>query len=187
MYGILGEDLSDADTLKVLVRNIAADDSLKIKTKGFDGSGNLLKRGAGILKLYESEGMTHFIVCHDADGTDPSENHDKVMDKVIQPSGISDNYCVVIPVQELEAWILADIQAVTNIFKSWRPRAITNPESIQNPKEHMEKLSRTAKGRPRYAHATHNDRIAKYLDLAKVEKKCPSFKPFADFVRDSSG
>jgi hypothetical protein len=90
--------------------------------------------------------------------------------------------CVLIPVQEIEAWILADIQAVTKIFSGWLPDEIHNPEAIPSPKEHLEALSRQANRRPRYSHAVHNPRVAQHLDLEKVYRKCPSFRPLKDFV-----
>ena len=37
MYGILGEDKSDAETIKVLVRRLADDQGLTVRTKGYGG------------------------------------------------------------------------------------------------------------------------------------------------------
>ena len=50
--------------------------------------------------------------------------------------------------------------------------------------EHLEKLSRASNHRPRYSHATHNERLAKYVNLDKVYRKCPSFRPLQSFVAD---
>jgi hypothetical protein len=48
-------------------------------------------------------------------------------------------------VYELEAWILADIAAVTKIFTSWLPQPISGiPEAIPDPKEHLIRLSKQA-------------------------------------------
>ncbi len=91
--------------------------------------------------------------------------------------------CIVIPVQELEAWILADIECASKVFPSWKPSPIHNPEGISKPKEHLEKLSRDSKQRPRYRHAIHNEQVAKHLDLEKVARKCPAFTVLAAFVR----
>ena len=49
-------------------------------------------------------------------------------------------------------------------------------------KEHLERMSRMDGTRPRYAHAVHNPKIAKHLDLEKVREKCPSFRPLFSFV-----
>lgn len=182
MYGILGEDPSDANTLKAIVRRLAGNDRLPIRIKGYSGGSEMLRKGAAQLKLFAALDCSRFIVCHDADGPDPTESYGKVTGRIVGPSGVQP-CCIVIPVQELEAWLLADIEAVTHLITSWRPKPIPNPEAIDSPKEHLEKLSRKSNQRPRYVHAIHNERLALHIDLMKVAKKCPSFKTLADFVR----
>jgi hypothetical protein len=142
----------------------------------------MLHKGANQLRLFQALKCSRFIVCHDADGPDPNPKHELVRQKVVKPSGIDQGCCIIVPVQELEAWILADIECATNIFPSWRPSPIENPERIARPKEHLEKLSRDSRQRPRYSHATHNARMARYLDLEKVRQKCRAFGVLVDFV-----
>lgn len=125
-----------------------------------------------------------FIVCYDCDNTEPKQRYQEIVEKIILPCRTRGLYCVLVPVQEMEAWILADIQAVQNVIKGWVPNAINNPESIPEPKELIEKLSRDSNRRPRYSHAVHNERGAEYLDLNTVAKKCNSFLPLVDFVRN---
>jgi hypothetical protein len=182
VYGILGEDPSDVATLKVLVKRLAGNDSLRVKTKGYGGCAEMLRKGARQLRLFQDFNCTRFIVCHDADGPDPNPHRELVQQRIVTPSGINEGCCIVVPVQELEAWILADIEAVTRIFTSWVPSPIENPEQVASPKEHLEKLSRDSRQRPRYSHATHNEKVAKHLDLNKIRAKCPSFKVLNDFV-----
>jgi hypothetical protein len=182
VYGILGEDDSDVQTLKVLVKRLAGNESLRVKTKGYGGCGEMLRKGARQLQLFRSLNMTRFIVCYDADGPDPEPKRQLVVRKIAEPSGLESGWCVVVPVQELEAWILADIECAVNIFPSWRPSPIDNPEAIPEPKEFVEKLSRDSRKRPRYSHAIHNEKMALHLDLKKVAAKCPAFKVLRDFV-----
>jgi hypothetical protein len=182
MYGILAEDDSDTQVLKILVRRLAGNPSLHVKTKSFGGCGRLLRKGAKQLRLFGDLNLRRFIVCHDADGLDPSENRDLVMREIVRPSGMTSQCCIVVPVQELEAWILADIECACKVFGSWRPKAIANPESISNPKEYIERLSRGDNRRPLYSHATHNEKMAAHLDLEKVKTKCRSFVALDAFV-----
>lgn len=182
MYGILGEDSSDVATLKVLVRRLAGDESLTIKVKGYSGCAQMLRKGARQLRLFQNLGCTRFVICHDADGPDPKPNRERVKSKIIKPSGISDDYCIVVPVQELEAWILADIECATNIFSSWKPTAIHNPEAIPSPKEHLKNLCRTGHKRRHYDHTIYNEQMAKHLDLNKISRKCPEFRVLEKFV-----
>ena len=186
MYGILGEDTSDVNTLKVIIRRLHQDERMQISGKGYDGCAQLLRKGARQLEAMVKLGCTRFIIAYDADDGDPSERRKEVQCKVVKPSGVGDKCCcIVIPVQELESWILADIAAVTRIISSWRPSPVAYPESIASPKEALEKLSRNSKHRPRYVHAMHNEQVAKYIDLAMVERKCESFKPLKKFVVDN--
>ena len=57
---------------------------------------------------------------------------------------------IIIPVQELEAWILADAQAVTKVSPG-QPDDVQNPEAVVKPKEYLQRASRQANSRPRYA------------------------------------
>ena len=184
MYGILGEDNSDVAMLKVLVRRLANDKSLPVKGKGYGGAGEMLRKGAKQLDLFKAlYSCERFIVCHDADGPDPGPKKILVDERIVKPSGVANACCILVPVQELEAWILADIECAINIFTSWQPAPIQNPEKIVSPKEYLEKLSRDSKQRPRYSHAVHNEKMAKHLDLDKVQNKCPAFSELVEFVR----
>jgi hypothetical protein len=187
LYGILAESQPDANTLKAIVEALNNSGSVRILPKGYKGCGQMFSKGVRQLRLFQGLDCNRFIVCYDADGNDPAKRHKDVVDGIIRPSRVGGLCCVVVPVQELEAWILADIEAVTKIFTSWRPDPIGNPESIDDPKECLKKLSRDAKHKPRYSHATHNQQVAKYLDLKKVEAKCESFKPLVNLVRLGKG
>ena len=182
MYGVLGEDNSDTERLKVLIRRLAGNKSLPVEAKGYSGCGDLLRKGANQLMLFAELGCQRFVVCCDADGPDPRERRDEVLSRIVRPAAV-ERHCIVIPVQELEAWILADLPAVSRVITGWKPSPINNPEHVAGPKERIEKLSRDSKRRPRYHHTTHNQQVAKYLDLNKVHRECPSFRPLADFVR----
>ena len=69
----------------------------------------------------------------------------------------------------IEAWILADIEAVSNVIKSWKPKPILNPED-SDPKGEIKRRAGLA-GKPLYSYETHNQQVAKYLDPEIVAKK----------------
>ncbi|NJO18653.1 MAG: DUF4276 family protein [Thioploca sp.] len=189
MYGVLGEDKSDVEILKVLIRKLAANEKITIKTKGYSGGGEMMKQGKQQLNLFKNLGCCRFIICYDADGEKLEKRYEKVVNQIVTPSDLKKEAAIgiVIPVQEIEAWILANIEVVTQIFRNWQPKPVSNPESIDHPKEYLEKLSRDAKGKPRYSHAIHNARVAQYLNLNKIRQKCPSFKPLVDLVTLGTG
>jgi hypothetical protein len=183
VYGVIGEDNSDANTFRVLIRQLANDSRLRCLCKGFDGCGEMLRKGKAQLRAFANLGCDRFVISYDADGNDPKQRLEEVMQRVVRPSGVA-RYCAVIPTQELEAWILADLPAVTNVIPSWRPSPIKQPpETINDPKEYLEWLSRSSNQKPRYSHATHNEKVAAFLNLEIVERRCPSFQPLASFVR----
>jgi hypothetical protein len=186
VYGVLGEDASDADTIKELIRQLAGDPRLPIKAKGFGGCGEMLNLGASHLRALTNLGCDRFVVTYDADEKPAHERRAEVMGKIVAPAGVQDRCCILIPVQEIEAWILADIEAVSKVLSSWRPKPIKqNPESIRHPKEYLESQSRRANRKPIYSHATHNPLVARYLRPDRVGKKCPSFRPLVEFIRNA--
>jgi hypothetical protein len=183
VYGVIGEEESDAEVIKVLVRKLKNSQTLKFLCKGFCGDGELLKNGAKNLRAFKTQGCDKFVVCYDADGPDPAKRHEAVVKKIIEAAEIASEYFVVIPVQEIEAWILADIQAVTKVFTSWKPDPIKeNPEGITNPKERLISENRKYFGKPKYTPSVHNPRVAEHLDLHTVRKRCPSFEKFAFWI-----
>ena len=182
MYGVLGEDTTDAETLKAIVARVAGP-SIKIHIKGFGGKDKLLNKGSGQITFFRNLGCTKFIICHDSDSEDPSVSHSKVVDRVVKPIELQDSCCILIPVYMIEAWILANIEAASNVIKSWKPKPVSNPEKIPDPKGELKRLSRIGGRRPLYSHETHNQQVAKYLDLEIVARKCPSFRPLVKFIQ----
>ena len=55
MYGMIGEDESDIDTLKVIVRRLAANDRLPIKAKGYSGCAEMRRKGARQLQAFRAD------------------------------------------------------------------------------------------------------------------------------------
>lgn len=184
MIGVIGEDQSDVDMLTQLIRRLANNQRLEIKTKGYRGCGEMLRKGAAQLKAYNTAyDCRRFVVCYDSDRSAPQERMDQLKREIIDRSGLHSEFCALVPTQEIESWILADLHAVTKVITSWVPdKDISNPESINDPKEFLEKLSRRFK-KPLYSHAVHNPKIAVHLDLDKVSAKCMSFRPLVDFIR----
>lgn len=188
MYAVIAEDKSDVETLTTLIRRIAESNSVSVSGKGYSGCSEMLRKGARQLKQFHAVGRARrYVVCYDSDRDDPAKRYRDLMDKVIRPSGIHAPICALIPVQEIEAWILADVKAVTKVITGWVPdRDILHPETINDPKEYLERMSRNDQ-RPRYSHATHNSKIAKYLDLGLLRTKCPSFEPLFNIVTLGTG
>jgi hypothetical protein len=132
MIAVLGEHDSDAQTIRmILKRKIGA--QVRITPKGFGGCDALCRKGARVIKNLAERGYTHFFVCHDADCPDPEIARAKVDREVVIPSGAA-NSCITIPVQEIEAWIIADESAIARTIPSFQPREVPRPETIKWPR-----------------------------------------------------
>lgn len=183
MLAIFGEAKSDTEMLKVLVRRLAGDSKLPVKPKSYTSCSHLVRKIKGDLIAFERLGYSRFIICYDADGPNPNPRYDQ-MKKIVKDSGVS-SCCILIPVEEIEAWILADVKAVTKLFPSWfpPPKIISSPESVTDPKETLIRLSRISGKKPLYDYVNDNHRIAHHLDLERVFKLCPSFVPLREFMQ----
>ena len=164
------------------MRRILKNRNCSIRGKGFSGCGELRRKLGSHINLFADLGVTRVVVCHDADGHDPQTIRREI-EGIIRAYGCSGLPCgIVIPVQELEAWIIADGAAVSRVIQTLRIRDVSTPESIDSPKEWLVRESRRGRSSPIYIPSLHNQKVAKHLDLAKLEKKCPSFKPLKDFL-----
>lgn len=180
MYAILAEDDSDADVLTNILRRHLRNDSLPVKRKGYGGTGGLCTKGARDIRTWQVAGITRFIICHDADGPDGMASRETVLARVARPAGVVDYSCITIPIQEIEAWIIADETAIARVIPSFVLKTQSNPEGISSPKEWLINQSKASNGKPLYSPKTFNAAVAKHLRLHVVQQKCPSFRQFLD-------
>jgi hypothetical protein len=190
MYVVIAEDKSDLECLKVLIRRLANDKTITIEGKGYHGCGDMLKNGALLLRSYgKQKNFRKFIVCYDRDEESSQKRYEQVISEIIKPAGIkkSENLiCILIPTKEIEAWILADTQAISKVFSSWKAEEeFLHPETIDNPKEKLVGLINKGRARPLYTDSSNNKPIMNYLNLDIVKKKCPSFAELAAFVEQN--
>ena len=107
----------------------------------------------------------------------------KGLEDELNTSPIS-NKLVCIPVEELEAWLMSDPKTLKDIFNLKRlPKIGNKPESISSPKEKLgEFIYSCSDKKVRFLHTKHNVVIANLIPINEIDKKCPSFKPFNEFV-----
>jgi hypothetical protein len=187
MYVVIAEDTSDLNCLKILIKRLTNNNAITIVGKGYNCCGDMLNKGAALLKFYDMQkDYRKFIICYDRDKDLAQKRYEQVISKIIKPSGIKkseNSICIVIPTEEIEAWILADIQAVSKVIPTLQPeKKYPNPEEIANPKETLERLSRENKPKPLYSHNTHNEQVMKHINLEVVKEKCLSFVELAKFI-----
>lgn len=181
MFAVLGEDESDANSLVILVRRITGVPNQTVLKKGFRGCGDLRQNACRVIREFSARGATKFIICHDSDKENPEHLRKNVKNILIR-DGCGGFVCeIVVPVQELEAWIIADSNAIKKVIPSLSIPNMASPERIDNPKEWLRRKSRK-RSKPIYVPTIHNERIAHHIDLTTLERKCPSFRPLKAFV-----
>ena len=97
---------------------------------------------------------------------------------------LTNAHFIAVPVQELEAWIIADETAITKTIPSLAIKPVAWPETIPSPKEHLVRES-TKRPLPTFVHvpSIFNPKVAKNITPEIVERKCPSFKELVDFIK----
>lgn len=86
---------------------------------------------------------------------------------------------VCIPIEEIEAWILSDINVLRKVFEINREiKEIKNPEGQPSPKEEISKILKRATGNTKmYVKTSHNLKMFEKIDLKKIEN-CKQYKKF---------
>lgn len=181
MIAVLAESKSDAEAIRSIVARIVPA-SVGVGRKGYNGKGELQVKAAKQVAAYRTQGYQYFLICRDADVVDPMQVEAVTNDFVsaVFPGGFEADTCVVVAVQELESWLLADEAAIGTVIPSLKLKAFAHPESLVDPKEILLGASRR-NSRPLYSCATHNPRVAACMNLDVVARKCPSFKRLVEF------
>ena len=179
--GLIAEDISDVEVIKILMSKVSR---RKFATCHFvgRGCGPIIRKTPGWCRVLSQKGCARVIVVDDKDRNDSVKLRATLEQLVAQVPNIKG--VVVIPVEELEAWLLSDSSAIAAALGLEKePKNIARPESVASPKEFIGKeVSRISKNGTRYVNTVHNKLIASLLDLAKVTAKCPSFHPLAEFL-----
>jgi len=182
MLGIIAEDDSDVRVIKTLVERISG--ARSIRTKSFNGKGcSKLRRKCGDwAKLLHLRGCRTLIVVHDLDRNKHSDLL-KLLNNILSSCPIP-NRTVCIPIEELEAWLLSDAEALKTVFNLPRlPRLPGSPENVQGPKEELRRIiDRSSRSTKLYLNTKHNERISQAISIDMIGQKCPSFHSFRDFV-----
>jgi hypothetical protein len=104
------------------------------------------------------------------------KEYKEVMQRYREIEGV-DETCIV--VHEIEAWLLADEEALAKALRVKRVENFPNPEELHDPKRKLEELFKRHKGKEyKYGEIKDGTRIAQHLSINKVSQKCRSFEKF---------
>jgi len=96
---------------------------------------------------------------------------------------IRDKVKLAIAKQTIEAWFLADLEALERVFNCEIEETIENPEEIQDPEEELDNLLRKH-GERYYKGEQVAKRIMEELNLDKASSKLDSLKNFLGDIHD---
>ena len=180
--GIIAEDDSDVDVVKVLASKVLPRQTLVVRSFVGRGCGKLRSKSRYWASSLREQKCSILVLVHDLDTARLATLRAQLAE-ALDPSPIA-NSVIVIPVHEIEAWLLSDSVAIRRAFHLKKPVPKTaNPESIPRPKERLEHVVyATSRKTKRYVNTLHNGRIAAELDLNLV-RRCPSFLLLENFLR----
>jgi hypothetical protein len=179
IVGVIAEDNSDVDVLEEIIAKVTTRNRFKIKKFVGFGCGKIRGKCRDWAYNLGMQRCALLILIHDLDENDLALLR-RELDEALQPSPIA-NHIIIIPVRELEAWLLADHEAINKTF-NLKIKKIANPEAIRRPKERLRDIVYLRSNKRRtYINTIHNKRIASQASLRKMAR-CKSFIPLQDFL-----
>lgn len=184
--GLIAEDLSDVEVLKKLAKKITGK---AISSSHFvgKGCGPLKRKTPGWCKSFQLKGCTRVLLVHDLDGNDVDVLRRSLKESLANAPQAKK--LVVIPTEEIEAWLLSDVAAIARALNLKKPiKVVHHPEKIASPKEFIrDSVWRVSNKTVQYVNSVHNGLIADHIDIAEIHAKCPSFRAFSAFFGVQGG
>lgn len=177
--GVIAEEHDDIDVLYELTCKLVSENSFSFSRFAAHGCGILRKKcGSWSCDLFR-RGCSHLVVIHDLDEDDEYVLRRQLADAIDGSAFASQ--AILIPVYEIEAWLLSDPVALEQTFgMSMTPRVPLHPETVRGPKERLRDIV-WRQCKKRYINTIHNKKIAKLIRIERLAV-CPSFSPYIDFL-----
>jgi Domain of unknown function (DUF4276) len=182
--GIIAEDDSDIQVLSSLIDKIVQS-HVPIKPAKGSGCGNIVSKCHAWAQNLKERGCRYLLLVQDLDDG-PLDTLMRRLTSALRPSPIT-CHIIIIPVREIEAWLLADHEAIHRAMKLNKAlRQTPNPEAIPEPKEYLSDLIYRNSDRKRYINTLDNRKIAAECQIENL-RRCPSFVPFVEFIQKCLG
>lgn len=182
--GIIAEDDSDVGVISQLTRRMVHPRKIGFKRFVGNGCGKIMRKCHAWAEILVRQGCLWVVVVHDCDWNEEKALRQKLEAAV---NGVNARASIVlIPVREIEAWLLFDPMAIASTFRGGKkPHLPGDPESLQNPKKTLGEIVRKTYQK-QYLNTIHNEIIAKNLN-PKFLNKARSFELYPPFVRALKG
>lgn len=180
--GVIAEDKSDVEVLYELTCKLTSETNFSFRKFIGHGCGKLRKKCGAWSENLLKRGCSHLIVIHDLDNNDESRLR-RELETIITNVGFR-SHVILIPVYEIEAWLLFDPKALKKTFSMQRePKLNANPETIRDPKLYLSNIVWKS-CKKRYLNTVHNQKIANAIRIDKLRNSC-SFSPYPDFIANN--
>ena len=177
--GVIAEEAGDVEVLLELTKKLVEENTFSFKRFVGHGCGKLRSKCTAWAENLLRRGCSHLVVLHDLDQNDEKALREYLTARV---SGVGFSaYIVLIPVREIEAWLMTDAMALRDVFGMKKaPRLPSNPETVLHAKEKLRDLVWKSV-RKHYVNTIHNGQIAARMRISNV-KRCRSFRKYPEFV-----
>ncbi len=179
--GVIAEEKNDVEVLYELTCKLIDKNAFSFKQFIGHGCGKLRRKCTQWAKNLLQRGCSYLVVIHDLDkyGEDTLRQELTKSVKDIHYNA----HLILIPVREIEAWLLTDANALRKVFGLTKaPKLPGKPESLIDPKKQLEELIWKS-DKKRYINTIHNQKIAAAMSIEKA-KMCKSFCPYPTFVSE---
>lgn len=179
--GVIAEDNSDIEVVIEILAKYLIRNTFSVKKFVGNGCGKVKQKCDSWSKLLFKSGCEHVFLFHDLD-----KNKEAKLRKLLElklPPNDNPNTLIVIPVEELEAWLLSDVDAIQKTFSlSKTPKKIDECEIVASPKEHLTKMIWHS-DKKRYVNTIHNKKICEKTSLENL-RRCSSFSGIDKYIKD---
>jgi len=181
--GIIVEGDFDAAALPEFIHKCIGDD-VEVIARRCHSKSQLMRKFPGFLEgfRHDKQGMPvdKALIIRDADTKEPHALISAMKEKYINRTYPFPVEPVII-VQELETWLLADGQALSQVSGRSVPDLTERLEDLENPKERLQKILSDA--RVLYTSEVARS-IAAATRLERLEYRCPHFQVFRQALGD---
>ena len=176
--GVIAEEQNDIDVLYEITCKLILEKEFSFSKFAAHGCGKLRKKCKPWSQNLIKRGCKLIVIMHDLDDNDVSDLRNELEKSV---GGIGTVHLILIPIHEIEAWLLSDPVAIKQTFHMKKlPRVPLHPETILKPKEHLRDIV-WKYCKKHYINTIHNKTIANQTNLDKLSV-CPSFLPYPKFI-----
>lgn len=176
---MIAEEQNDIDVLYAFTCKLISESSFSFSKFIGHGCGKLRRKCRAWSHVLFQRGCSHLVVIHDLDTNDEGCLRQELEDSIEGINFI--DRVILIPVYEIEAWLLSDPLAIKDTFSmSKLPRISKHPETIRNPKEYLRDIV-WKYCKKYYINTIHNKKIAEEIRIERLSVCC-SFAAYPEFL-----